>query len=149
MENARNSEWCVQGSGKIPTDQRLLLNGHLKTEDGYDDCKDDDHGYTYGSILEQLLFFIYISEIVHCPDNATFVLAADDTTVFITGNSEAEIEAMANKTVSHIDTWAFMNYLKISSSKTQVILYTPKGKQLAKEAEFISRLSAVRYGGFC
>lgn len=81
-----------------------------------------------GSILGPLLFLIYINDIVHCTDNATFVSYADDTTVFITGSLETEIEVMANKTLSDIDFWASANLLKINPSKTQVILYMPKGK---------------------
>lgn len=78
---------------------------------------------------------IYVNDIVHCTDNATFVLYADDTTVFITGNLETEIEAMANKTLSDLAAWASVNSLKINPSKTQVILYTPKGKTLTKKLD--------------
>lgn len=87
-------------------------------------------GVPQGSILGPLLFLIYINDIVHCTNNATFVSYADDTTVFITGSMETEIEEMANKTLSAIDTWASVNLLKLNPSKTQVILYTPKGKTL-------------------
>lgn len=92
-------------------------------------------GVPQGSILGPLLFLIYINDIVNCTDNATFVSYADDTTVFITGNSESEITAVANKALSDLDAWASVNRLRINPLKTQVILYTTKGRTPTKKVD--------------
>ena len=49
-----------------------------------------------GSVLGPLLFLIYVNDIYSCIDDATVKLFADDTNLFVSGQSIDEVSAMAN-----------------------------------------------------
>jgi len=51
------------------------------------------------------LFLIYVNDIYSCIDNATVKLFADDTNLFVSGQSVDAVSAIANICISKSNTW--------------------------------------------
>lgn len=89
-------------------------------------------GVPQGSNLGPLLFLVYINDIVYSASNVQVVSFADDTTFFVTGISEAEVESKTSEALNKLHSWADANSLRINPSKTQILLYLPKGKKISR-----------------
>lgn len=116
-----------------------LMKSYLSHRTQYVDFKNSlssiqtiSAGVPQGSILGPLLFLIYLNDIVYCTTNSEFVSYADDTSVFISGKSERDIEKKASRALDALDTWTKANCLKINTKKTKIVLYIPKRKVITK-----------------
>ena len=76
------------------------------------------YGVPQGSVLGPLLFLIYVNDIYSCIDDATVKLFADDTNLFVSGQTIDEVSAMANICISKLNTWFLANRLSLSLDKT-------------------------------
>lgn len=83
-------------------------------------------GILQGSILGPLLFNIYITSVSL---DAKFVIYADDTSFFFfSGHKADDVIDMANSTLAKLSEWAFNNFLKVNSTKTNAAFFRPKSK---------------------
>ena len=81
-------------------------------------------GVPQGSILGPLLFLIYINDIVNTSDSVSFVLFADDTTVYSTGDNLDDSIANMNNQLINISNWFTSNKLTLNVDKTQVMMFS-------------------------
>jgi hypothetical protein len=81
-------------------------------------------GVPQGSSLGPLFFLIYTNDIVNAIITSNKVLYADDTTIYFSGNSIADIENVINKELHNIYLWSCENELLLNSSKTKCMLFT-------------------------
>ena len=65
-----------------------------------------------------LLFLIYVNDIYSCTDDAIVKLFADDTNLFVSGQSIDEVSVIANICMSKLNTWFLDNKLSLSLDKT-------------------------------
>ena len=82
-------------------------------------------GVPQGSVLGPLLFIIYINDIYRLTENGEFVLFADDTNIFISGNSKHLVYKMANQILSDVSSYMRSNLLHINAKKCCYMYFAP------------------------
>lgn len=87
-------------------------------------------GVPQGSILGPLLFNMYINDIISISSSAKFVIYADDTSIFFSGQNLNELIHTCNNTMKLLERWSQANYMRVNETKTKAVIFRPKNKQL-------------------
>jgi len=73
--------------------------------------------------LGSLLFIVYINNIIKvCPERCSIKIFADDTLIYVTGESSAELERKMNMIFSIVKKWTNANILKMNTEKTKYMV---------------------------
>ena len=99
--------------------ESVVYNG-CQSEYTYIQC-----GVPQRSILEPLLFLIYINDSPYVSNLFMSILFADDTNLFVL--VEYSIVNVKNDEMSKVSSWVEANKLSLNIDKTNVMLFTPKG----------------------
>jgi len=63
-----------------------------------------EYGIPQGFVLSSLLFIIYINDMIKiCPEECNIKIFADDTLIYVTGESSTELENKMNMVFSIIE----------------------------------------------
>ena len=95
---------------------KSYLSGRTQTTKIQSENSDEsniEYGVPQGSVLGPLLFLIYVNDIVMSSDLGKFVLYADDTNIFVSGNSEAEAYEKAQSVLNAVYDYMYANQLHI------------------------------------
>jgi len=76
------------------------------------------HGVPQGSILEPLLFLIYINGLPLNIQGAKLILYADDTNVLVSDKNEKALQTKLSLVMKQLEIWFFKNDLIINTTKT-------------------------------
>ena len=83
-------------------------------------------GVPQGSILGPILFIIYINDLCNVSTVLKYVLFADDTNLFISGNDLKQLCSQLNIELDKLNVWFMVNKLSLNISKTNFILFSNK-----------------------
>ena len=96
--------------------------------DVYSDLRDVCHGVPQGSILGPLLFILYINDMRNCSNIFEFILFADDTNLFASGNDISLLINIVNNELIKLCVWFQVNKLSLNVNKTNYMLFGRKGR---------------------
>jgi len=82
-----------------------------------------EYGVPQGSVLGDLLFIVYINNIIKvCSEGCSIKVFADDTLIYVTKKSSAELEKKMNMIFSTVKKKMNANKLKMNAEKTKYIV---------------------------
>jgi len=74
-------------------------------------------------VLGPLLFVIYINDIIKiCPHKCNVKIFADDTLIYVNGESSKKLEFKMNMALKAVEGWMCVNKLKMNAEKTKCII---------------------------
>ena len=82
-------------------------------------------GVPQGSILDPILFLIYIND-VHHSTSMGLLSFADDTTLHLSGNDFNQLEICLNRELGKLKNWFCCNKLALNVSKTKYSVFSPR-----------------------
>ena len=79
-----------------------------------------------GSVLRTLLFIIYINDIKNSSRDCKCILFADDTDIFVTGDTERDVFDRANRVLNKVYLYMISIQLHINMGKCCYMHFRPK-----------------------
>ena len=96
---------------------------HVQIDNVHSGFKKVINGIPQGSILEPRLFITYINDMCNVSSFSKYVLFADDTTIFRSGNDIKLLSKEVNHELIALIQWFSINKLSIDLEKTQCMLF--------------------------
>ena len=94
------------------------------------------HGVPQGSVLGPLLFIIFIIDLHVSITYSKDHHFADDTSLLLIIKSLKQINKLMNHDLSLLVQWLRSSKISLNASKTEILIFRPKGKSITKRLNF-------------
>ena len=84
-------------------------------------------GVPQGSILDHLLFIIYVNEICNRSKFLFSIMYADDTTVLLSGDDLNDLTCLLNKELEFLFIWLKSNKFSLNTQRPFICSFTGQG----------------------
>lgn len=118
--------------------QKVDINGYASS------FKKLSHGVPQGSILGPLLFNLYVNDLTNIDNNTTFIIYADDTSLFFKDCDLHKLVDKANSVLKLLHIWSIRNSLIINTSKTKSVLFRPINKPVNCDLSLVIGSESIR-----
>lgn len=86
-------------------------------------------GVPQGSILGPVLFILYINDISNVSKLLEFIMFADDTNIFCSGDNIVELCDNVSSELTNLEKWFALNKLSLNLTKTNFMVFSNRKKQ--------------------
>lgn len=124
--------------------QKTIVNGMISDE------VEVNIGVPQGSKLSNLLFILYINDIVKLSGDADFVLYADDTCITVNAPSVNEAYSKMSKLLNDLEDWLYFNKIILNVSKCKFMIINNKENEDVKISmcnEIVEKVEIIKYLG--
>ena len=94
------------------------------------------HGVSQGSIIDPLLFIIFINDLHKSIRHTQMPQFSDNTNLLYINKSMKKINKHINHDLSLIVQWLRSNKINLNVDKTELVIFSPKRKQITKHLNF-------------
>ena len=94
------------------------------------DISNNACGVPQGSVLDPLLFLLYLNDFHNSSKILEFHLFADDANLYCTNNNLQELEVKVNKELIHVQNWLCANKLTLKIEKSNFLIFHIPQKKL-------------------
>ena len=99
--------------------------------DGFDsELLSVTHGVPQGSLLGPLLFIVYINDFQLSSNVLSFILFADDSSVFLSHENPQTLSERMNLELTNVTAWIHANTLSLNIQKTSYMLFSNSLREL-------------------
>ena len=112
-----------------------LRKQHVEIENFCLENIDVDVGIPQGSLLRVLLFQLHINDLPKSLRYCSSILYADDTTIYLIGNSLRFMKLKVQHDLNQLSAWLRLNCLKLNVKKTKLLLFNREGLKLYIDLE--------------
>ena len=95
-------------------------------------------GVPQGSIIDPLLFLVFINDLQNVSSVLSYILFADDYNLLISGTNFRQILKIMNEELEKITWWFKSDSLCLNINKTNFMFFAAKNKKAAREGPQIS-----------
>ena len=130
----------------------LYCTQYVQYSDGKSDVKCVLHGVPQGSILGPLFYIIYANDFSRASELLFTIMFADDTSVFIEGQSYGNLCELLNEELEKCDIWIKANKLTLNLKKTHFMIFHRsrikcEGVQITIRNENIKETNSIKLLG--
>jgi hypothetical protein len=109
------------------TKQKIEIKLSNATQSTYSNWGTIKHGLPQGSILEALLFIIYINDLPSTINTSLIpTIFTNDTSAIISSRNSDDFFILSNRALSHMSKWFAANKLALNLDKTNIVKFITK-----------------------